>query len=161
MIEGPSFSFAFIKGKSSLFVVSDWENMDVVGSKAIPEGSAAITAPEAIKTKGPLHEQPTEVSTDAQDISRSGRLGTASDVVMEASTGILEPPLEIANEANPLNNARMAEGHEEEVVDYEGSAREELAMLSSNDDEAWDPTVDTLLVNDTNKSATYRLKTLN
>lgn len=78
-------------------------------------------------------------------------MGPTSDVVVEEAAKVQEPPPAMATVADSSDNIHIVDIHEEEVIDYEGSGREELAKLSSEDDDAWDSAVDTSLKHDTSK----------
>lgn len=100
MIEALGSSSAFMEGESSQLVASEPVNIDIVESKAILERLATPTEP--------LHQWLAEASTEAQGVTQSGQLGSIFYVVVGVLAGIREPPLEVTNEAVPLNSVPMA-----------------------------------------------------
>lgn len=91
-------------------------------------------------------------------------MGASSDVVVEVAAGVPEPPLQTATKAGPLDDAHMADVHEEEAMDYKGSTGEEPTVLSFDDEYAWDLTANTPAKHDTSKFTRLSvedLKTIN
>lgn len=135
MVEDPCSSSAFIEGESSPLATSETTNMNVIESEVVPE---RFTTPMELS-----HEQLVKAFARAQDVTRSGKFGSISNVVVGITARIPEPLLKVAYEADPLNSVPVADVHEEKAVDYEGSTGEEPTVLSFRYNGLWDHATDT------------------
>lgn len=132
-----------MEDESSFLRVCDEENKETVRLEAIPEASVTTTDFEMLETTEPSQDQQAELLTDAQDTIKGIGLPLTFDIAFEVAVKVPEPPLVAVAMAGTSDDAHMDGVHDEEAVDYEGSAGEEPTKLSSDIDDAWDSAVDT------------------